>query len=142
MNIINFDHCLYCKEGPETIEHIYLDCSNALNLWKDTTKWVRSIYDNHFIISDNEKIFGGAKKSSVTNVLITSVKDVIYHKRKTGSKMCITDVKRCLLRNLSILKTEELIANNMESFENRWYSFITDLRNDITVNGSSYITLL
>ena len=54
-----------------------------------------------------------AKNSPVTNVLITSVKDVIYHKRKTGSKMCITDVKRCLLKNLSILKTKELIANNM-----------------------------
>ena len=142
MNIIHFDHCLYCKEGPETIEHIYLDCRNSLTLWNDTITWVRSIYDNHFIISDNENFFGGTKNSPVTNILITSVKDVICHKRKTGAKLCITDIKWCLLKNLSILKTQELIANTLDSFENRWYSFIIDLRNDIKVKRSWYMTLL
>ena len=142
MNITDFDHCLYCKESPETIEHIYLECTNSKTLWQETIKWVRSIYDNHFIISDSEKIFGGTKNSLITNTIITSVKDVIYFKRKTGTKMHITDVKRCLLKNLSTLKTKELAVGNLLGFENRWDSFITDLKNDNRINGSCYITVL
>ena len=81
MNIVDSDICLYCNEHIETIEHIYLQCSNVKRLWKDTTSWVRNIYDQHFMISDHKKIFGCSKNNQITHLLITSVKDVIYKKR-------------------------------------------------------------
>ena len=57
MNIVESENCLFCGQGPETIEHIYLLYGNATDLWRKTTTWVRNIYDHHFIISDHEKIF-------------------------------------------------------------------------------------
>ena len=58
MNIVDSENCLFCKEYPETIEHIYLSCTNSIKLWNETIFWVRSIYDPHFMISDHEQIFG------------------------------------------------------------------------------------
>ena len=59
MNLSDTENCLYCNEGPETIEHIYLHCRNSIKIWFDTVSWVRRIYDPQFTISDHEKIFGG-----------------------------------------------------------------------------------
>ena len=58
------------------------------------------------MISDHEKIFGGIFSDQVLNILIMSVKDVIYQKRKVGKEMTIFDVKKCLQKNLSILKSK------------------------------------
>ena len=103
------DKCSYCKEYTETIEHIYLECINSISIWNSTITWVRSINDNHFIISDYEKMFGGPTNKSITNMIIISIKDVIYQKRKSGGEMMITDVKRCLLKNLNVLKSKEVL---------------------------------
>ena len=59
--------------------------------------WVRSIYDHHYIISDHEKIIGCSTSNQVTHLIIISVKDVIYQKRKKGKRMMILDVRKCLL---------------------------------------------
>ena len=120
MNLTDSDKCLYCKEYTETIEHIYLECTNSISIWNSLITWVRSIYDNHFIISDYENLFGGPTNKSITNMIAISVKDVIYQKRKSGGEMMITGVKRCLLKNLNILKSKEVLLDNLLTFENKW----------------------
>ena len=137
MNIVESENCLFCGQGPETIEHIYLLCVNTADLWRETTAWIRKIYDHHFIISDHEKIFGSPLDDQITNLVIFSVKDVIYQKRKTGSQMAILDVKRCFLKNLSILKSKTTDSN--DTFEEKWEVFILNFRGDIHTRDSWYI---
>ena len=96
MNLSETENCLYCNEGPKTIEHIYLQCRNSIKFWNDTISWVRRIFDQQFIISDHEKIFGDISNDHVLNIIIMSVKDVIYQKRKVGKEMTLSDVKKCL----------------------------------------------
>ena len=139
MKIVESENCLFCKDQVETIEHIYLQCPNSVNLWNETIKWVRNIQDRHFIISDHEKIFGTTDNIHVTNLLIISVKDVIYQKRKEGKTMSIIDVKRSLLKNLSIVKLKDVLQDDLELFEAKWEPFITDLRNDIHTKNSWFI---
>ena len=139
MKIVESENCLFCKDQTETIEHIYLQCPNSINLWNETITWVRNIYDRHFIISDQEKIFGTAENIQVTNLLIISVKDVIYQKRKEGKRMSIFDVKRCLLKNFSIIKLKDIIQDDLEHFEVKWEPFIIDLRNDAQTRNSWFI---
>ena len=138
MNLSDTENCLYCNEGPETIEHIYLQCRNSIKIWFDTVSWVRSIYDPQFTISDHEKIFGGITNNQVLNVLILSVKDVIYQKRKVGKEFTLSEVKKCLLKNLSILKSKELVLTGTDEFVNRWNPFIQDLNEDIYTRNSWY----
>ena len=139
MKIVESEYCLFCKDQVETIEHVYLQCPNSVNLWNETIKWVRNIQDRHFIISDHEKIFGTTDNIHVTNLLIISVKDVIYQKRKEGKTMSIIDVKRSLLKNLSIVKLKDVLQDDLELFEAKWEPFITDLRNDIHTKNSWFI---
>ena len=84
MKIVGSEICLFCKECPETIEHIYSFCRNSTKLWNETISWVRNISDHHFITSDHEKIFGCSTNNQITHLIIISVKDVIYQKRKNG----------------------------------------------------------
>ena len=45
MKIVESENCLLCKDQTETIEDIYLQCPNSINLWNETITWVRNIYD-------------------------------------------------------------------------------------------------
>ena len=138
MNIIESEKCLFCKDEIETIEHAYLYCVNSSKLWQDTITWVRNIHNHHFIISEQEKDFGSHQKDKLTDMIIISVKDVIYQKRKEGKEMGITDVKQCLQKNFRVLKAKEILSDSLESFEEDWNSFITDLRSDIFTKNSWY----
>ena len=71
-------------------------------------------------------------------MIIVSVKDVIYQKRKEGKEMVITDVKQCLQKNLRVQKAKEILTDTLETFEEKWNSFITDLRSDIYTKNSWY----
>ena len=84
--------------------YIYISCNNTVRIWNETISWERNVYDPHFIISDQENFSGCTSKDQICQILIISVKDVIYQKRKSGTRMVITDVKRSLLKNLNILK--------------------------------------
>ena len=57
MGISTTPNCLFCDD-PETIEHIYVECPNALSLWHDSENWVKGLNYPHFKICENEKIFG------------------------------------------------------------------------------------
>ena len=139
MGITEDENCLFCKDSTETIEHIYISCNNTARIWNETISWVRDLYDPHFIISDQEKIFGCTSKDQICQTLIISVKDVIYQKRKSGTRMEMVDVKRSLLKNLSILKSKNMVQNNHVQFQNRWEVFSIDLRNDTHTKNSWYI---
>ena len=137
--IVDTEFCSFYNELIETIEHIYLYCDNVNHLWNDTSMWVRNIYNHHFMISDHEKICVCSTSNQVTHLIITSVKEVIYQKWKQGKEMMISDVQKCLLKNLSILKAKDTIADKIEVFENNWDSFIPDLRSNIHTGNSWYI---
>ena len=98
MGISETPNCLYCGT-TETIEHVYLDCPNVVNLWQELESWVKSLHFPHFKISENEKIFEEKYNNHIKHITIISTKDVIYQKRKKGDKMNLSDVKRCIQRN-------------------------------------------
>ena len=139
MGITEDENCLFCKDHIETIEHIYISCNNTVRIWNETISWVRNLYDPHFIISDQENIFGCISNDQICHTLIISVKDVIYQKRKSGTRMVMSDVKRSLLKNLNILKSKNMVQTNQAQFLNFWEVFITDLRNDTYTKTSWYI---
>ena len=78
-------------------------------MWNETIYWVRNIYDPHFTMSDHEEIVGFSSNNQVTHLKTISVKDVIYQKRKEGKEMVISDVKKCLLKNLNIIKSKDVV---------------------------------
>ena len=94
MGISETPNCLFCKTETVTIEHICIGYDDVKNLWKATEEWVRMIHDANFKISDIAKIFGENNNSPVKQLIISSVKGVIYSKRKTGKRMTQSDLKK------------------------------------------------
>ena len=137
MGISETPNCLYCGK-IETIEHVYLECPNVLNLWQESEIWVKSLHYPHFKISENEKIFGEKYNDHIKHVVITSIKDVIYQKRKKGDKMNLSDVKKSILRNLHIRKSKETLLDGISNFDEDWKPFIDTLRVDQATRSSWY----
>ena len=54
--------------------------------------------------------------------------------------MKVEDVKRCLSKDLNIIKARETTANNIDTFEENWKPFITELRSDMhtKIVGTKY----
>ena len=98
-SFINTHSCLYCHD-TETIEHIYIECENTIEVWQYTEHGVRPLHSPHFKISDIKKIFGGKQTDHIKHIIIISIKDVIYQKRKNGDKMCLSDGKRALFKKI------------------------------------------
>ena len=106
MKITETPCCLFCNQ-IETIEHIYLDCPNIIHIWQEVEKWIKSLHYPHFKISDTEKIFGEKYNNQLKHLVITSTKEIIHFKRKTGDNMYLSYVKRLIVKNLHILKTQK-----------------------------------
>ena len=129
MGISTKPNCLFCNE-LETIENIHMECPNAIHLWQETENWVKSLHYPHLKIPDTEKIFGEKYNNHFKHIIIISIKDVIHQKRKKGDKMYLQDVKKLILKNLHILKTQESLGNTLSYFDEDWKILIECFRND------------
>ena len=138
MGISETPNCHFCNE-TETIEHIYMECPNVIQSWQQTENWVKCLQYPHFKISDSEKIFGEKYNNHFKHIIVISTKDVIYQKRKKGDKMFLSDVKRCIMKNLHILKTQESLRDNNSTFDEDWKVFINTFRRDPTTQSSWYL---
>ena len=138
MGISEIPNCLFCKSETETLEHICIECDNAKNLWKVIGDWVRMIYDAHFKILDIEMIFGENDNSPIKQL-------IIYfdcqrcNKGKTGKRMTLGDLKRCLQKNLNITRLHEILIRNEDTFDQLWNTFLIDLREDSNAGKSWYL---
>ena len=73
MGISTTPNCLFCDD-PETIEHVYVECPNAVSLWHDTENWVKGLNYPHFKISENENIFGEKHNDHLKHIIIIIVR--------------------------------------------------------------------
>ena len=138
MGISTTPNCLFCNE-LETIEHVYMECPNAIHLWQETENWVKSLSYPDFRISDIEKIFGEKYNNHFKHIIIISIKDVIYQKRKKSDIMYLQDVKRIILKNLHILKTQQSLRNALSNFDEDWKILIECFINDPATKNSWYL---
>ena len=137
MGISETPNCLYCN-NLETIEHVYIECANVRQLWSDTENWLRNLHYTHFKISDFEKLFGERFNDHLKHIAILSTKDVIYQKRKSGEEMHISDVKRAILKNPHITKTQEIMQTDVSNSDENWKILIECLRIDPATQDSWY----
>ena len=77
--------------------------------------------------------------NQLKHLVITSIKDIIYFKRKTGDNMYLSDVKRLIVKNLHILKTPKMSKNEGSGFYDEWKTLIDNLRIDPLTRVSWYL---
>ena len=52
--------------------------------------------------------------------------------------MCLSDVKRAILKNVHIIRTQELMRNDRSTFDEKWKVLIDCLRTDPATKHSWY----
>ena len=119
--------------------YTYLECPNAIQLWKVTENWIKSLGYNQFKICDTEKFFGEKYNDHLKHIIVISIKDVIYQKRKTGSILYLSDVKRTIQKNIHILKTKDSLSMNESNFDEDWKVIIDQFRTDPVTKKSWYL---
>ena len=87
-------------------------------------------YPQFKIISDIDKLFGEKHNDYIKHIIDISTKDIIYQKQKNGEQMCLSDVKRSVLKDLNIMRSQELMQNNKSTFDEKRKFFIDGLRTD------------
>ena len=111
MNIVGSSLCSQCKKEPETIPHLFLNCTFSQKFWSNTQKWCSPIFK---LPNLSEKtVFLGYLNEETNNILINHIillhKYFLYSKRDNPGG---TNFKaKAFIRNIN--KTETFIAKKV-----------------------------
>ena len=70
MNIVGSSLCSQCKKEPETISHLFLNCTFSQKLWSNTQKWCGPIFK---LSNLSEIVFLGYLNEEMNNILINHI---------------------------------------------------------------------
>ena len=89
--LIDTSECNLCKSQTETIEHLFVECPNVMNLWKAIGKTLETGLNLKDHLSKEEVVLGVKviKNTDLMNHVLIAIKRYIY-------------ICRCLNKNLSI----------------------------------------
>ena len=108
--------CSFCKEGTETIIHLFITCPQVKKLWKALKKWIKWKYELQVDFSETDIIlnnFAGQKKyDRLFNMIILVLKRYIY---VTGCK----NEKLSFIQFLTYVKQMQEIKFSIASKNNK-----------------------
>ena len=115
-----------CEIYPETIEHIYCECSCTINLWMELTKWLQTSLGGELTINIEHKLlrFKG-KNNNPLNVIILLTKQFIYTQFRNGQKPVFKHIKCILNRYYNATKYTAFTSCTYDTFYRFWSSFHT-----------------
>ena len=113
MNIVGSSLCSQYKKEPETISHLFLNCTFSQKLRSNTQKWCSPIFK---LPNLSEKIvFLGYLNEETNNILINHIillyKYFIYSKRDNPGGTNFKAFLKAFIRNIN--KTEKFIAKKI-----------------------------
>ena len=127
MGIRNDSQCPYCDEQVETIEHAFLECEAAKEIWKEVETWLKTSINTTIKISNLDKIFGTGMEHDIVEKTIIATKRVIYRHRQKGTQYTLREVKTILRSQLTVGEYQSGIEGNYHLFLKTWgtiYNFI------------------
>ena len=122
-NIKQDDKCTFCKNEPESIEHLFWDCNFVQKFWKNVSEKFKPYFNFTSALNKKNVLLGvthGVHKELI-NLIINLCKRYIYK-----TKFISTDliVERVLCSIKSTFNMERNIALkkgcNMCRFETKW----------------------
>ena len=116
------DKCTFCNVFPETIEHIFYDCSIAQTIWNDIFTWIHSYAQIRVAFSREEILLGIAPINlEIFNLIFVIVLKNIYAARCNDQKPNIYIIKYSIKQQFD---AEKLNANKsmarLNRFNKKW----------------------
>ena len=76
--IISDDTCSLCLNYKDSNYHMLIDCRYTRNLWSQFERWIQSISNDEYNLTDRRKILGDLENNAKVNMIILNTKKVLY----------------------------------------------------------------
>lgn len=98
IGLANNELCSFCKEVPETLEHLFWYCNIVTQFWKKFNRWVNEVFLLKTTFNITDVFFGYfSKNNSLLNLCITIAKFHIYRQKWRNCLPCFEGVKKEIL---------------------------------------------
>ena len=124
INVIDENVCTFCRDIPETLEHLFFDCVKVNPIWKAFKVWCNNVNNNNFRIIDDMNIkdvlFYCEKGPPIINYLILIIKYYIYTCRFKNTQPSFIGGKTQIIKQQQIEKNVAMLNNTMNNFNQKW----------------------
>ena len=115
--------CEFCKDTPETIEHIFWTCPKIIDLWENLNNWIYTMTQIELPLNMCIVLFGiieTNERNYIRNLIILITKYYIYRCKMSCEQVNIFALKNYLKENLTIEKFIFNKNNTLEKVDNCW----------------------
>ena len=127
------DKCTFCKNVPESIEHLFWDCSLVKKFWKNVSEKFKLYFNLNNYLNKKNVLLGvtqGGHKE-LANLIINSCKRYIY-KTKFISVYLNVETVFCSIKSIFNIEQNIVLKRgfNMSKFEKKWLPVFPLFLND------------
>ena len=123
LKIVDSNTCGICDNSVETIQHLFIQCSNVQTLWSSILEWIKEKINQNYVLGEANKLFGYLVQDQnflPMNFILILTREYIFlcAKQKQLPKM---DHLKIILKKRYYEQKYILIINSKEnSFEESW----------------------
>ena len=117
------NQCQLCNSQPKTISHLFSNCKQTEELWKNVKYWIFARTGMPISLTETEKILGYAKFDEnfwPVNFILIHVRHYIYCCSKRQQPLNIFQLQKEIKSNYEEEKLVSKINDRNHLFEKRW----------------------
>lgn len=119
------NRCEFCREQPETVTHLLVNCRIVKKFWSVFTKWISYIFKinlelDAYTIIMNE--YTGQGKQMI-NMMILVAKKYIYSSKCLKNRLNFAEYSQIIARVYALEKTIAIRSDTLAKHDKKWYLF-------------------
>ena len=122
---VQASECIFCKLAPETLIHLFCDCTISKQLWNDIENWITHTTSFPIKFSPVEILLGYLNPDNFypINTIILVTKAYIFSKSRKALPLDISDLKNNIRQVYDEQQYMALIDEKQEIFVKTWTVF-------------------
>ena len=123
IKILDDNTCRLCNQHPETILHLFAECTKSSELWRNVKHWVFTRLGLNLDFDSGVKIFGYNDNNEnfwPLNFMLIVTRYYIYWCAKKGFQLNIFHLQREIKKRFNEQKISSFMNNSNQLFEKRW----------------------
>ena len=122
LGVINDDTCSFCKQVPETLEHLLITCKHMQKFWKDLLGWYQQFSKEEISINLRTTILGWrtVDPPNLDNYILLSAKSLIYNCKISCNLPALGCLKKVVIPCFLVERFCYINYKKNESSLNKW----------------------
>jgi hypothetical protein len=117
--------CGYCKNYPETIQHLFCECVKVTPFWNNFKNLFQQCSKQILEMNKTDIIFGNLKFDNILNTALILAKQYIFRYRTSGAEPNIMEFKQVFKYHYEIENKIALKYLNIDKFNSNWIPYNT-----------------